>query len=212
MKKRINIINKILIFIFLTLFGTWISVLNNNAVSIMSIDDKNFDKAIEGVPEITDGDTIKIGNQSIRLTYIDAPEKKQTCFNENNYEYLCGEKSKEFLINLIKNRNVICHYNSTDIYNRILGICFIDNISINEEMIKNGMAILYNKSSSSEKYIFLEEEAKKSKNGLWSGQFLSPQEFRKANRYKNRKKIEQINDVVLDDEINNEDQKFNNND
>ena len=34
---------------------------------------------ISGLPVVTDGDTIKINNNKIRLFGIDAPEKKQLC-------------------------------------------------------------------------------------------------------------------------------------
>ena len=44
---------------------------------------------ISGFPVITDGDTIKILNNRIRLHGIDAPEKKQKC-TKNAKKYNCG--------------------------------------------------------------------------------------------------------------------------
>ena len=65
----------------------------------------SFEKIITGKARVTDGDTIKINNQKIRLFGIDAPETKQFCkevylsfliFNFKR-DYKCGEKSTNAL-------------------------------------------------------------------------------------------------------------------
>ena len=72
---------------------------------------------ISGLAVVTDGDTIKINNNKIRLFGIDAPEKKQLCekifltisFISFKKKYPCGEISTEKLKKLI-NKNIIkCH-------------------------------------------------------------------------------------------------------
>ena len=61
---------------------------------------------ISGFPVITDGDTIKILNNRIRLHGIDAPEKKQRCIKKSK-NYKCGsvatiELTKKINKNLVK--------------------------------------------------------------------------------------------------------------
>ena len=52
---------------------------------------------IFGLPVITDGDTIKISNNKIRLHGIDAPEKKQKCL-KNAKEYKNTINVKMFMV------------------------------------------------------------------------------------------------------------------
>ena len=71
-------------------------ILSNPAYSEV----KFIKSAVEKVV-VTDGDTIKIGREKIRLFGIDAPEMKQICNDENNNPYACGHVSKKFLSDLL---------------------------------------------------------------------------------------------------------------
>ena len=51
---------------------------------------------------------------------------------------------------------------------------------INEEIVKNGMAVIYDFKESDEKMDALEAEAKKQKLGIWRGAFQLPKEYRKS--------------------------------
>ena len=128
--------------------------------------------------EITDGDSIKIGKSRIRLLGIDAPELKQKCLKENQ-EYNCGIDSKNFLKYLIKDSKVKCKYKELDRYNRILGMCFVNGVNINEQMVENGWAVAYRKYNK----IFVDNEnnAKDNLRGIWAGDFETPSEWRKSN-------------------------------
>lgn len=140
---------------------------------------------ISGTAYPVDGDSIKINKESIRLIGIDAPEFKQKCLDKNYFEYNCGEISTKFLNNLIKGKNIICYYEQKDIYNRYLGICYLNKININQEILKNGMAIIYNPATADKHLKQLELEAKTNKIGIWQGPFLEPKEYRRKNKHKN---------------------------
>ena len=99
-------------------------------------------KLITGKAKVIDGDTIHIGNNKIRLHGIDAPEQKQTCTIEGN-EWNCGQDATFFLSNLINKKSVSCRVNDIDQYKRLVAVCFIDNININQLMIISGWAIAY---------------------------------------------------------------------
>ena len=60
------------------------------------------DDLIFGKAYITDGDTIKINGQKIRLHGIDTPEIEQYCLNQKMEKYLCGKSAKDFLKKIIK--------------------------------------------------------------------------------------------------------------
>ena len=124
---------------------------------------KTITSSISRSVKITDGDSIKIGNSRIRLQGIDAPELKQTC-KKKNQEYSCGADSKKFLKFLIKDSDLTCTYKELDRYNRILGMCFVKGVNINEQMVENGWALAYRKYNK----IFIENEnnAKKKLRGI----------------------------------------------
>ena len=133
-------------------------------------------KLIKGKAKVIDGDTIHIGNNKIRLHGIDAPEQKQTCSFEGN-EWNCGQDATFFLSNLINKKSVSCRVNDIDQYKRLVAVCFIDNININQLMIISGWAIAYKYYSKD--FIKEEEIAKQNKIGIWRGSFEEPYIYRK---------------------------------
>ena len=148
-------------------------------VVFLNLNTKIIASEISGFAVVTDGDTIKISNNKIRLHGIDAPEKKQNC-TKNAKEYNCGIVATEALINKISKNVVKCLIQKNkDRYNRFIGVCFDDQENLNKWMVRNGYAIAYRRYSKD--YILDEEYAKKNKLGLWSGIFLDPEKWRKLN-------------------------------
>jgi len=134
---------------------------------------------IAGSPIITDGDTIKIINKRIRLHGIDAPESKQLC-KKNSKEYRCGIIAAEALVKKINKSQVRCIVQDRlDKYKRYIGVCFVKAINLNQWMVRNGHAVAYRRYSKD--YIKDEDYAKKNKLGLWSGDFINPEKWRKLN-------------------------------
>jgi len=134
---------------------------------------------ISGFPSITDGDTIKIFNKRIRFHGIDTPEIKQICI-KNSKDYSCGEEATTALIKKIGRKKVICKVqDKLDRYKRYIGICFTEGINLNKWMVRNGYAVAYRKYSKD--YIEDENYAKRNKLGLWSGNFIHPEKWRKLN-------------------------------
>ena len=151
-----------------------------------SLSSDQVDNVITGKPKVTDGDTIKINNKNIRFSGIDAPEsyffgKKQSCIL-NNIKILCGNLSKEKLVEKIGNQIVICKLEKNkDQYSRLIGECFINNESLSVFMVRNGYAFDYPKYSDG-KYRKYEIYAKNLSLGLWQMQFEYPWIWRKKNR------------------------------
>ncbi len=135
---------------------------------------------------ITDGDSIKIGKQKIRLFGIDSPELKQICYDKSGIPYPCGIEAKKCLETIINKSNkkyIYCYYSERDKYNRILGECFLGENSktnVNETMVYLGYAVAYLRYS--KKYLNAQESAKSISNGLWAGTFEMPEEWRKKNK------------------------------
>ena len=137
-----------------------------------------FSSANSDLLIVTDGDTIRIGDERIRFSGIDAPEIKQTCIYQE-IEFKCGEFSKNLLIEKISNQEVSCIRESTDQYGRTLAECFVGKESLSSYLVREGYAFAYRKYS--DKFIPDEEYAQSKGNGMWSMEFLFPWDFRKKN-------------------------------
>ena len=130
--------------------------------------------------KIVDGDTIHIGKIKYRLYGIDAPEIQQKC-KRGNKTYLCGVEATKFLKSLIEDESKIrCKKKDIDRYKRIVAICYYYNQDLNKLMVKNGWAIAYRKYSKD--YIDDENFAKENKLGIWEGNFLNPEQWRRRKR------------------------------
>lgn len=119
---------------------------------------------------IIDGDTVDVlVNKTpvrVRLVDIDAPESKQPF----------GQKSRQFLADMIFRQQVTIVEKGKDRYNRVLGTVFKeDNTNINESQVSNGMAWAYR---------YREQDARQNRLGLWSdpqSSIVEPWKWRRDN-------------------------------
>lgn len=152
------------------------------AVAFFSCD-PDTSKITGEVVKVADGDTFTLKTYKneqikIRLYGIDAPEKGQDF----------GSKSRQFLKDLCHTKEVTVHDMGTDQYGRTLGIAFIGDLNINEEMVRNGLAWHYDYFADDPRLAALEKEARKKKLNIWSMKNpVSPYEYRKSKR-NNKKK------------------------
>lgn len=114
------------------------------------------------IVKVSDGDTVTLldsdnTQHKIRLHGIDAPEKGQPY----------GDKSKEYLSNMIAGKTVTVYVKGTDQYKRTLGVIYLGEVNINAEMIANGYAWNYHYSKDIF-YIKLQDQARQKKLGLWN--------------------------------------------
>ena len=135
------------------------------------------------VIKVSDGDTVTILDASktqhkIRLNWIDAPESKQAF----------GQKSRQYLDNMIYKKNITVEFEKRDMYGRILGFIVIDGKNVNLEMVKAGMAWHYEYyAKNAKEYAEAQREAKKAQKGLWADPNpIPPWDFRK--QAKNKRK------------------------
>jgi endonuclease YncB( thermonuclease family) len=133
---------------------------------------------------VTDGDTVTVldaqnRQTKIRLTGIDAPEKKMPF----------GQRAKEHLSNLGFDKSVQIETEKLDRYGRTLGKIVVNNRDVNLAMIQAGFAWHYKKyqseQSSSDRllYAHAEVQARQQRAGLWRDpQPVPPWEWRKSGR------------------------------
>jgi len=117
---------------------------------------------------VADGDTITVLDadkvqHKIRLTGIDAPEKKQPF----------GNRSKQSLSDMAFNKTVTVETDKRDRYGRELGKVLVSGKDVNLEQVRAGFAWHYKayertqSATDRQAYADAENEAKAAKRGLW---------------------------------------------
>ena len=125
----------------------------------------------------TDGDSLRIDGQRLRLHGIDAPEMEQTC-TAFGRAYPCGKQAKQALARMVE-KGVRCELIEPDSYGRFLAHCHTRaGASIGAAMVRGGWALAYRHYSRA--YVAEEEAAKKARAGIWAGDFTPPWAWRRG--------------------------------
>src|SRR5262245_44678541 len=135
--------------------------------------------SISGVATVTDGDTIQIHGQAIRLFGIDAPEGGQSCQLEGK-PWRCGPAATNALAELIGRRTVTRQPRDHDRYGRTVAVCSVGSQDLSAWLAREGWALAYRRYSVD--YVGEEDAARAAKRGLWRGTFIPPWEWRAQKR------------------------------
>jgi endonuclease YncB( thermonuclease family) len=154
------------------------------ALSLLASTAGQADTLTGRIVGVSDGDTVTLldaqkGQTKIRLTGIDAPEKKMAF----------GQRAKEHLSDLVFGKAVQVETDKLDRYGRTLGKIVISHRDVNLAMVQAGLAWHYkkyqNEQSASDRllYAHAEEQARQQRAGLWRDpQPVPPWEWRKSGR------------------------------
>lgn len=118
------------------------------------------------VIEVTDGDTMKLSDgKTFRLYGVNAPEVKESYF----------EEAKSFTENFVLGKEISFEQEENykvDKFGRELGYIFINELNLNIELVRNGLArvVLYEKRAKikyQDELLSAEKEAREKKLGVW---------------------------------------------
>jgi endonuclease YncB( thermonuclease family) len=138
-----------------------------------------------GQVKVRDGDTLTMMGKDIRLYGIDAPEYKQICQNNAGKDWACGDVARQKLATIIGDSEVVCIPKATDKFNRTVATCSTSTVpDIALALVEAGLAS--NGVDGGEgPYAVSESLAQVEKIGVWSGAFMTPADWRKANPRQN---------------------------
>lgn len=130
--------------------------------------------AVEGVASPISGDTLRVSNQVVRLSGIEAPELDQTCGGQGRGDnrWKCGEAARSQLRDLVRGKQVRCEVSGSG----DRGVCRAGADDIGAEMVARGAAFAAQGLFAS--YSRQEQDARSAKRGLWKGSAERPDEYR----------------------------------
>ncbi|KKR39546.1 MAG: hypothetical protein UT72_C0006G0005 [Candidatus Woesebacteria bacterium GW2011_GWB1_40_101] len=123
------------------------------------------DAGLVKVTKVIDGDTVVLENgQTVRYIGIDAPETKGECFATES-----TNKNKELVLGkVVKLEKDV---SETDRYKRLLGYVYVNDIFVNDYLVRDGYARVYTYPPDvkyKDKFLESEKYARENNLGLWS--------------------------------------------
>ncbi|PWR03376.1 succinoglycan biosynthesis protein [Meridianimarinicoccus roseus] len=120
---------------------------------------------LTGVAEVIDGDTLKIGVTTVRLSGIDAPEAGQACERATGRPWRCDEAATGLLEELVTGQVTECEVEDADQYGRMISTCYADGVNLNEALVDAGLAWAFIRYSNT--FAVSEQAARKAGLGIW---------------------------------------------
>lgn len=136
---------------------------------------------LRGRATVSDGDSLKIGRQAIRLDGVDAFELGQSCLRDRR-RWDCGREARDWLKRAVAQQEVACTLMSRDRYQRWIAHCAVGRDSLNAGIVEAGLALAYVRHSKA--YVNVERRAQGRRVGVWARgvEFEKPWDWRAARR------------------------------
>jgi endonuclease YncB( thermonuclease family) len=130
---------------------------------------------------VVDGDTLRLGEATVRLSGLDAPERGQPCQRADGTRFDCGEAAARQLAAFVQRRGISCSVTERDRYGRLVGVCHAEGRDLAEAMVASGWAIaVADGRRGPARYGVAEAQARSSRHGLWDGRFETPETWRRS--------------------------------
>ena len=122
---------------------------------------------------VVDGDTLRLGERTVRLAGVRSPERGQTCSTANGAGFDCGAAAAEALSRLVQGRDLTCRVTGRDHFGRALAFCRTGDMEANAALVAAGWALAGTTALQP-----AENSARGAGLGLWSHPPGAPAEWR----------------------------------
>lgn len=130
--------------------------------------------------QVIDGDSLQIGERTVRLQGIDAVEFHQPCTTREGRQWHCGIEARKALVALAGKGDLVCEPHATDNFGRAVSTCSVKGVTdIAAALVAQGWAV----SGDGEReglYVAQQEAARAAGRGIWRSSFQRPAEWRAA--------------------------------
>lgn len=133
--------------------------------------------ALAAEVRVVDGETLRLGDRTVRLAGLDAPERGQPCADQAGRGFDCGAAAAEALSRLVNNRSVLCLVSGRDRFGRGLARCSAGGVDLNAGLVGSGWALAAEDAALAAR----EAEARQAARGLWAAGFTRPEDWRRRN-------------------------------
>jgi endonuclease YncB( thermonuclease family) len=120
---------------------------------------------------VVDGDTLRLGDRTLRLAGLLSPMRGQTCSTASGAGFDCGAAAAQALARLVQQRDVTCRVQGRDRFGRALGVCQAGGIETNSALVAAGWALA---ASDATALAPVEAAARAGGRGLWSHRAGAP--------------------------------------
>lgn len=135
-----------------------------------------------GAARVTDGDSLVIAGERVRLHGVDAFEGEQTCPMASGRAQPCGGDATRALARLVAGATIVCVRRDTDAYGRLVAQCRAGDIDLAAALVRRGHALAFRRYA--QDYAHDEAEARAAGAGVWAKDvsFTPPWEWRSRQR------------------------------
>jgi endonuclease YncB( thermonuclease family) len=123
---------------------------------------------------VVDGDTLRLGERTLRLSGLLSPERGQTCRTSTGVGFDCGATAAQALARLVQGRDLTCKVQGRDHFGRPLGTCVANGEEVNAALVASGWAL----ADGNADMAGLEATARAAQRGLWSYLQGAPERWR----------------------------------
>lgn len=130
----------------------------------------------EGRVSVSDGDSLRVGGETVRLFGIDAPEIDQTCRRPDGTVWRCGAWARDEARRMYDGRRAACRTMDRDRYGRIVAVCEVEGQDMGAVLVANGQARAYRRYS--DRYVEIEKAAVVAGRGIFGSDMAAPETHR----------------------------------
>ena len=119
--------------------------------------------AASGEVSVVDGETLRLGQHTLRLIGLDAPGRGEICLASDGRRFDCGAAAAEALSRLLAGRALECRVQANDRFGRGLARCQAGGTDVNAALVAAGFAV----ADARPGLRTSETEARSASRGLW---------------------------------------------